>query len=336
MYISCSRLKAICSGLKARGSGLFILSLLILINILPVFAAENKTLKLGVSESTPIPIVAEWPIGPDTQEGEHFSARIIEDITSASGELNIPKNSRVVGTVVNIKRAGLFRQGGKVDVRFEKIIFPDNVTSLKIAADGSIEKDKYATIKAVGEMAGEVALGAALGAIGGFKLAGIAGASTSTGSSIAIGAMAGAGLSVISFVSRRGTEVEIYPGMPMTLNIIDMQNQNYKAQKIITDEEVQEIKADILSVAEKRVTVAIENNSENAIPLGNLKIVDALGYTVKPQIGYNYFAQKRIPANSYGKYDLPFSPTRKKTKYWLVLTDSFNKQEYFRKELKVN
>lgn len=300
---------------------------------LTVSAAETPVLKVGVSESTPVPMVAEWPIGPGTQEGEHFSAKIVEDVVSSSGELFIPKNSRVIGTVANIESAGHFRQNGKVDIRFEKILFPDNITVLKINADGSIIKDKYATLKTIGLALGETALGAATGAISGFKFGGLIATGYGTGSNVAIGAAAGAGISLVSFLARKGKEVEIYPGLPMTLNIVDMQQQDYVAQKLVIDEDTQPVKAEIIKVNDKKIKVTIENNLEDSIPLGNLRIVDALGYTIKPQLQYTYFGKKNIPPRSLATYNLPFSQTTKKTRYWLVLTDSFNKQEYFRKEL---
>ncbi len=296
-------------------------------------AAETPVLKVGVSKTTPVAMIAEWPVNPGTQEGEHFSARIVEDVVSSSGELFIPKNSRVLGTVANIENAGHFRQSGKVDIRFEKILFPDNITVIKINADGSMIKDKYATLKTIGLALGETALGAASGAITGFQFGGLIATGYGTGSNVAIGAAAGAGISLISFLARKGKEVEIYPGLPMTLNIIDMQQQDYVGQQLVVDEEAQQVKAEILKVNDKKITVSIENNLEDSIPLGNLRIVDALGYTVKPQLQYTYYGKKNIPPRSQGTYSLPFSQTTKKTRYWLVLTDSFNKQEYFRKEL---
>ena len=39
-----------------------------------------------------------------TQEGEHFSARVVEDVVLDSGEILIPKQSKVKGTIVKIQK----------------------------------------------------------------------------------------------------------------------------------------------------------------------------------------------------------------------------------------
>jgi len=307
---------------------------LILAMLGPVNASiSSSPLQVGVSENTPVPIVAEWPIGPDTQVGEHFSARIIDDIVSDTGEVFIPKGSRVLGTVISIDAAKSFHRGGKVDIDFEKIIFPDNITAIKINADGSLEKEINKGTRLTKEALGKTATGAIMGAITGFKFGGIVGSGTSTASNIAIGAMTGASLSLITFIAKKGEEIEIFPGLPMILNITDMEQQKYAAQQMLEQEESKEVAAYILRSDEKKISVEIENNLRRAIPLSNLKIVDGLGYTVKPNIPFNYHDSKSIPAKTSATYEFEFNPTSKKGRYWLVLTDSFNKQVYFRKEL---
>jgi hypothetical protein len=312
-----------------------VLIALLLCIIGPLKVESKKPIQVGVSENTPVPIIAEWPIGPDTQVGEHFSAKIVDDIVSDSGEIFIPKGSRVTGTVLAIEPAKSFNRGGKVDINFEKIIFPDNITSINILADGSLEKDPSKNAKFAGQALGKTTAGALLGALAGFKFGGIVGSGTSTASNIAIGAMTGASLSLISFIAKKGDEVEIFPGLPMILNIMDMESQNYKAQQLLNEESSAEVQAHILKQDYNKISVSIENNLRRAIPLSNLKIVDGLGYTVRPNIPFNYHDLKNIPAKTSATYDFEFNPTSKEGRYWLVLTDSFNKQVYFKKEIAV-
>lgn len=310
------------------------INLLIIIALLQAsfsFASARR-IRMGVSENTPVAIVAEWPIGASTQLGEHFSARIVEDVVSSSGEIFIAKNSRVVGRVVDLKTAGAFHRNGKVDIRFEQIIFPDNVTTLNIRADGKLEKTGK-PLKAIGEALGAVAVGAAKGAILGFKFGGIVATGTSAATNLAIGAAGGAGISLISFISKKGRNVEINPGLPMTLNILDMQKQDYMAQQIHKPDQVTRVNAEIIKTKENKLTISIKNDLRHSIPLTNLKIIDGLGYTVKPNISYGYFDTKSIPAKSNDVYDFEFNPLHKSSRYWLVLTDSFGKQEYFRQEI---
>lgn len=314
---------------------IFLKTIIFIALILTILGPVNskEPIEVGVSENTPVPIVAEWPIGPDTQVGEHFSARIVEDISSDTGEIFIPKGSRVLGTVVGIEAAKHFHRGGKVDIDFEKIVFPDNITTIRINADGTLVKETGKGAELTKEALGKAATGAIFGAITGFKFGGIVGSGTSTASNIAIGAMTGASLSLISFIAKKGDEVEIFPGLPMILNITDMEKQQYRAQELITETQSNEVEAVILKHKEQKIAVEIENNMRRAIPLSNLKIVDGLGYTVKPNIPFGYHDLKSIPAKSSGTYEFEFNPTSKKGRYWLVLTDSFGKQVYFRKEL---
>ncbi len=297
---------------------------------LPVNAEVYKT---GVLESTPIPIVAEWPINDETQVGEHFSARITENVMGNGNEILIPKNSRVIGTVVRVDNAKLFNRDGKVDIQFQKIIFPDNVHNINISADGMMVKHKRSNLQIIGNAAGKTAGGAIMGAAVGYKFGGVLGTSGSSATNVAVGAVTGAGLSLISFIGRRGKEVKINPGLPMTLNLIAMQEQEYKEQQLSV-EHTYMVNGNITNYRNNKIAVEIENKMKHSIPLGNLKIVDGLGYTVQPNLSYGYHDEKSIPAGTSTSYEFEFNPTTPNAKYWLVLTDSFGKQEYFRKEIK--
>jgi hypothetical protein len=312
------------------------LSLILVLNLalLANLKAKAEIIKAGVSQSTPIPIIAEWPINEGTQVGEHFSARIVEDISSETGEVFIPKNSRVIGIVVNVDPAKSFNRNGKVDIQFTKILFPDNVTSIDILADGSMKASSGSKAQQVVDALAKTTGGAVLGAIAGLKFGGIIGTGSSSASNLAIGAMTGASLSLISFIAKKGNQVEINPGLPMVLNINQMQKQEYSLQQMISQDD--KVKAIILSYNDKKIEIEIENQLKHSIPLTNLKIVDGLGYTMKPNIPLNYHDTKAIPAKSVSTYEFEFTPSTKNGKFWLVLTDSFNKQEYFRKEITSN
>lgn len=310
---------------------LTILTLIIIISSQTINAQE--IFKTGVIESTPIPIIAEWPINHETQVGEHFSARINEDIMGNGNEILIPKNSRVIGTVVSVDNARLFNRDGKVDIKFDKIIFPDNVHSISINADGSMIKQDRNGLKTIASAASQTAGGALIGAVVGFKFGGLLGTGSSTASNLAIGAATGGALSLISFVGKRGQEVKITPGLPMTLNLIAMEKQEYKEQQLLYEQNYL-VNGIIKNYRNNKIAVEIENKMQHSIPLGNLKIVDGLGYTVKPNLAYKYHDDKTIPASSSETYEFEFNPTTPNAQYWLVLTDSFGKQEYFRKEIR--
>ncbi len=306
------------------------LSLILLLSSVSV--SQARTIKAGVMESTPVSIVAEWPIGQDTQIGEHFSARIVEDIISDSGEVHIPRNSRVIGTIMRMDNAKSFHRNGRVDIRFEKIIFPDNITTIDINADGDLIKRNGQKIQLAKQGLKQAGTGALLGAFMGLRFGGILGSSTSSASNLAIGAMTGASISLISFIGKKGKEVEITPGLPMILNITNMEKQNYVAQNMEIPE-LKKVAAEIISVKDNVIDIAIDNQLEKDIPLTNIKIIDGLGYTIKPNLALSYHDRKAIPAGKSSSYKLKFSPSTKDARYWIVLTDSFNKQEYFREEL---
>lgn len=307
---------------------------LILILLSAILIGSNvkaEIIKTGVMESTPVPIIAEWPVDENTQIGEHFSAKIVEDIVGAGNEIIIPKGSRVLGTVVALENAKSFNRDGRVDILFERIILPDNTTTININADGSLQVDKR-FLEAAGNMALKTTGGALLGALAGFRFGGILGTGTSTASNLAIGAITGASLSLISFVSKKGKEIEINPGLPMTLNILEMNSSNYKEQQIAMQNPT-DVTALVKDFKNNKIAIEIDNKLKHAIPLTNLKIIDGLGYTVKPNIAFGYHDLKSIPAKSNSTYEFEFNPSTKNSRYWLVLTDSFGKQEYFRKEL---
>lgn len=305
----------------------------VILNILFLFVCSvyAKTYKTGIIETTPVDIVAEWPIGPGTSIGEHFTARVIENVVSERGEVFIPKNSRVIGVIKDIKNAGSFHRSGEIDILFEKIIFPDNVTSIDISADGDLIKRSHIASTAL-EGVSEVLIGAAKGAVTGFKFGGLLSLAGSEGSNITIAAGAGAAIALVSFIAKKGHDVEIVPGMPMMLTLNYIEKQDYKAQELKV-QEISYVKAQVKKVTDDFLKVEITNDLNQDIPLSNLKIVDALGYTTRPQIEYKYFDKKSIPAHSSFTYDFNFSIDHKDARFWLVLTDSFGKQEYFRKAL---
>lgn len=286
-----------------------------------------EPIKLGVMETTPVYVVAEWPVNKYTQEGEHFVARVVEDVVLDNGEVLIPRQSKVNGVIVNIKQARIFRRSAKILIKFDHIVFPDQINRITINADGSLVKEKHQVLKAVGEVTRKVLGGAAMGAFAGFRFAGILGSSLE-GSNIVIGAGAGAGISLVSFIAAKGKELKIEPGLPMTLSLINMEGTLTKEQVLKPVETM--VSAKILKNKKNKIKILIENKRSVAISLTNLKVVDSLGY-IKPVINtFNYFDKKSIPANSKKEYDLDLPNKGIDTMRWLVLTDSFERQEFFR------
>ena len=286
-----------------------------------------EPIKLGVMETTPVYVVAEWPVNKYTQEGEHFVARVVEDVVLDSGEVLIPKQSKVNGTIVGIQNARVFRRSAKIQIKFDEIVFPDQINRVGINADGSLVKEKHQVLKAVGEASRKVLGGAAMGAFAGFRFAGILGSSLD-GSNIVIGAGAGAGIALVSFISAKGKGLKIEPGLPMTLSLINMEETMTKEQVLKPVDTM--VSAEILKNRNNKLKIVIENKRADAISLTNLKVVDSLGY-VKPVINtFNYFDKKMIPAYSKKEYDLELPNKGIDTRRWLVLTDSFERQEFFR------
>lgn len=289
---------------------------------------QAKPIKLGLIETTPVHVVAEWPVNKYTQEGEHFDARVVEDVVLDNGVVLIPKGSKVKGQVAEIQRARSFRRAAHINVQFDEIVFPDQINRIEIQADGSLIDDKHKYIKAVGEATKKVLGGAALGAFAGFRFAGVLGSSLD-GSNIMIGAGAGAGIALVSFIAAKGKELKIDPGLAMTLSLVNMQEQQTQAQSLIPVDTM--VSAKILKKKRDKLKVFIENNRDQDISLVNLKVVDSLGYIKAPVNGFNYFDKKSIPAHSQMEYELMLpNKGHQETKRWLVLTDSFDKQEFFK------
>lgn len=305
-------------------------------------ALAEAPIKAGVMESTPLQVVAEWSINPDTQEGEHFSARVVDSFIGPEGEVLIPRNSRVVGTIVKVDGAKTFHRDAEVTVRFEKIIFPDNITSIEIQADGSLRQSVannrtkpekiLSAAGAIAQGAIETGMGAFTGATLAYKFGGLIGIGTSGTNIAMVGAGAGASFALVKFIANRGEDLEIFPGTPMTLKMVSMQEQNILEQQMQAADTG--VKVDIVKRRGNKLAIKIHNELDEAIPLTNLKIIDGLGYTVKPEQGFKFFDTKRIPANSEFSYEFRF-PSREnsKNREWLVLTDSFGTQEYFRVEI---
>lgn len=305
-------------------------------------ALAEGPIKAGIMETTPLQVVAEWSINPDTQEGEHFSARVVDSFIGPEGEVLIPRNSRVVGTIVKVDGAKTFHRDAEVTVKFEKIIFPDNITTIEIQADGSLRESVannrtntekvLSTASTIAQGAIETGVGAFTGASLAYKFAGLIGIGAGSTNISMIGAGAGASLALVKFIANHGEDLEIIPGTPMTLKMISMQDQNILEQQMQAADTG--VKVDIVKRKGNKLAVKIHNDLDQAIPLTNLKIVDGLGYIVKPEQGFKFFDSKRIPANSEYSYEFRF-PSREasKNREWLVLTDSFGTQEYFRVEI---
>jgi len=289
--------------------------------------AFASTIKLGALETTPVQVVAEWPIDKHTQAGEHFIARVVEDVVLDNGEVLIPKNSKVKGHVSSIRNEKSFRRAAQVDIEFQEIVFPDNINCIKILADGSLASDEHKLLKALTHGSARVLGGAAIGALIGFRFAGVLGSSLN-GSNLMLGAGIGAGTALVSFISEKGKELKIEPGLPMTLALNHMEDKAYKEQLLPATQTG--VIAKVLQKKEDKLKIQIENKNNQNLSLANLKVIDNLGYikhAIKP---FGYFDKRDIPANSTQEYLIDLPSKGINTGRWLVLTDSFDKEEYFR------
>jgi len=299
--------------------------------LLSYFSLNNIVLanpiKLGALETTPVQVVAEWPVDKHTQRGEHFIARVVEDVVLDNGEVLIPKNSKVKGHITNISPEKSFRRAARVDIEFKEIVFPNNINSVKILADGSLVDDEHKILKAVGAGSLRVLGGAALGAILGFRFAGVLGSSLS-GSNLAIAAGTGASIALVSFISEKGKELKIEPGLPMTLSLVEMEKRALAEQSMPKFDTKVSVK--VIKKNRDSLKLLIENKNEHALSLANLKVIDNLGYVKHAIKTFNYFDEKSIPAKSSQEYLVNLPSKGIDTGRWLVLTDSFDKEEYFR------
>ncbi len=304
-----------------------IIQLLVLISFFSFNQVSAITIKAGVMQTTPVDIVSEWHIGASTQVGEHFSARVVEDLMDPDGTILIPKNSKVVGSVVSASPSKHFRRDAKVDILFEKIVLPDNVQSISIDASGAMIVEKHKELKTAAEGLKKTGIGAFVGAFKSLQFAGIAGSYSSIGTTVAVGAATGGGLALVSFIAQKGKDLDITPGTPMTLNIIALEEQLYKEQKM--PELATGVDAEIISFKNNEVKFKITNHKFNEISLNNLKLVDGLGYSFNP---LNSGLTKIAPRGTF-EFTMQFPHKIEDTRQWLVLTDSFNKREYFRVEV---
>ena len=288
----------------------------------------SKPISIGIEESTPVPVVAEWPISEHTEAGEHFVAKVTRDVFTETGEVIIPRGARVKGYITEIKKAGWFRRKGQAKIRFNQIVWPDNVQSVSILADGKIVKDNNAFMRTLGKAGKEVAAGAALGAITGFQFGGLISSASSYGMPIAIGAGAGAGLALVTFAAAKGRRLQIDPGLPMVLNLISMNEQRYKEQHIGTIKT--SVEAKVIKKRKNHIEIEIDNQRDAPIALGNLQIVDSLGYKQRAIQEFSYFSNKEIPPKTKQVYKVSLPKHVNKSHKWLILTDSFNKEEFFR------
>ena len=198
---------------------------------------------------------------------------------------------------------------------------------MKILADGSLVDDEHKILKAVGAGSLRVLGGAALGAILGFRFAGVLGSSLS-GSNLAIAAGTGASIALVSFISEKGKELKIEPGLPMTLSLVEMEKRALAEQSMPKFDTKVSVK--VIKKNRDSLKLLIENKHEHALSLANLKVIDNLGYVKHAIKTFNYFDEKSIPAKSSQEYLVNLPSKGIDTGRWLVLTDSFDKEEYFR------
>lgn len=170
---------------------------------------EKVVLESGVALS----VVLDTPLSTRmTKQGEEVTFLLSEPLDVGDG-LELPPDTRIVGTVTEAKRPGLFGRAGKLKVRIEKIELPTggearlraqlqsgDPSAVRLTADNNRATDLYnlATWGLQGTLVG---------------------ASIGGGKGAAIGAGAGAAAALIIMASRRGPDLYLEPGMPFIVTL---------------------------------------------------------------------------------------------------------------------
>lgn len=101
-----------------------------------------------------------WLSSKDAEKGEIFYARVDEDVTDLQDRVLIPERTLFEGHVVEAKGAGMFGSAGKLVLRLDKLLGPDEQSIPAAARIVGLSRGKDITGRrrgSAGGLAGEVA-----------------------------------------------------------------------------------------------------------------------------------------------------------------------------------
>jgi hypothetical protein len=147
-----------------------------------------------------------------TQSGEHVTFLLTEPLALGDG-LELPPDTRILGTVTEARRPGAFGRAGKLKVKIDKIELRTGGEARLVA--GLQSGDPSATrLQADSNRAVDLYNLASWGLQGT-----LIGASLGGGKGAAIGAGAGAAAAILIMASRRGPDLYLEPGMPFIVTL---------------------------------------------------------------------------------------------------------------------
>lgn len=166
-----------------------------------------------LERGTQLNVILDTPLSTRmTKTGEQVTFLLSQPLDLGDG-LELPPDTRILGTVTEAQRPGAFGRAGKLKVRIEKIELPTggearlqaklqsgDPSATRLQADSNRATDLYnlATWSLQGTLIGA--------SLGGGKGAGI-------------GAGAGAAAAILIMASRRGPDLYLEPGMPFIVTL---------------------------------------------------------------------------------------------------------------------
>jgi hypothetical protein len=194
------------------------LSFCIYSSSLAVESAEKKVYKAQIQEDNLrdifLKLVPDTLIDADLNiPGDFFSVVV----TKPSAQLlQIPAGSRLIGKVVEIKKAKSFNRGGELKSEVEQVMLPDGTLikahAILSAEAGMQDMDKPSTekkiLKSIVKKSSELTASTMVGAVDSIQYLGLGTAISTHGISTAIGAGIGLGLGAIGALKAKGESIE--------------------------------------------------------------------------------------------------------------------------------
>src|SRR5215831_757325 len=154
------------------------------------------------------------------RQGDRFTAKVTESIL-VSGKEVIPVGTTIEGRVAEVKSAGHVKGRSKMNLSYERLIFPNGVSETIVASQADLDEKgkeeidrKEGTIKGessrkrdAAEVGGGAAVGAGIGAIAG------------GGKGSAIGAGVGGLIGLADSMRRKGKEIELPAGTRFVIRL---------------------------------------------------------------------------------------------------------------------
>jgi len=169
---------------------------------------------VAIPAGTRIAVVLDTPLSTRiARQGQQVTFRTTDPLP-VGDQLEIPRETPIVGTVVEVKRPGSFGKAGVLRVKVDRIEL-SNGTSREIVArldspdmkgGGRLSADKQRTTDLY-----SLIMYSAEGTLLGAQIKG--------GKGAAVGAGAGAAVALLIMMSRRGSDVYLEPGMPFLVTL---------------------------------------------------------------------------------------------------------------------